>query len=114
MESPKCAFPPPASVLCQGTSQPSLASPGQAGNEHTVPTLDPVAQCQAHHRTAIQTTPGSSVDIFNASLREFQASGLKQACLALVTAPVHLTIDQQGQTFFKAKCAQICLGELLL
>jgi len=61
-------------VLSQRTRQPGLARPGQASNEHTVPALDPVAQHQTHHRTAIQAMPGAGVDIVNARLREFQVS----------------------------------------
>jgi len=84
-------------------------SPRQASNEHTVAALNPVAQCQTHHRTAIETTPGAGVGIFNVRLREFQVGSFGQTDLALVTAPMHLTVHSQGQVILKAHAYQISL-----
>ena len=77
-------------------------------------TLNPVAQCQAHYLTALQPAPGARVNVFNAGLWVFQVGRLEQACLALVTAPMHLAVYQQGQAFLKAQARHARLAQLLL
>lgn len=51
-------MPTSAGVLRQRTSQPRLASTRGAGDQHTVPAVNPVPQRQTHHRCTIQTLGG--------------------------------------------------------
>ena len=108
------AFAPPARVLGQRTSQPGLARTCESGDQHTVAAFDPVTQCQAHHSTAIKPAPRAAVNVFNARLRVLQVGRLEQARLALVTAPKHLPVYQQGKALLEAHTCHAWLGELLL
>ena len=64
--------PASAGVLRQRTGQPGLARPGGVGDQHAVPTVDPVAQRQTHDGAPVQPPPGPAVDVFDGRLRVFQ------------------------------------------
>ncbi|MDH6186839.1 hypothetical protein H4V98_004287 [Polaromonas sp. CG_23.6] len=104
----------PAGMLGQRARQPGLARARGSGDQHSVPGIDPLPQGQTHHRAAFNAPGAAAVQIFYGRLRVFEFGGFEQPRTAPVLSAMHLTVDQQGQPFFKAHGADAALRELLL
>ena len=53
----------------QGATQPSLAAPSGAGDEHVVRLAQPVAAGQVGHEVTFEAAAGAPVDVLHAGCR---------------------------------------------
>src|SRR5438128_3339561 len=104
----------PRLQACWARAQASQDLPAPVGPVISTAWPHPFAQGQAHHRTALQAACGAAVQVFDGSLRVFEFGALEQTRTAPVLSAMHLPVDQQGQSFFKAHGADAALCELLL
>jgi hypothetical protein len=64
---------------------------------------DPVAQCQAHHLSAVDSPARTSINVLNGGLSIFEVRVLEQAYQLAVIACMDLAINQQRYAFLKAQ-----------
>ncbi len=87
----------------QGATQPSLAAPSGAGDEHVVRLAQPVAAGQVGDKVTVEAAAGAPVDVLHAGRGDFEPGGLEQALQAAVVPPGDLALHEQREPLIEAQ-----------